>query len=128
MTVRAALHKELAQTDGIITSFRTSARTKLGLEWEAMPARYPGLSLVRIEGAAGVRAEAPGHDLTYLAAAGLLTGTDMPPTLYADMGGALLASEAVLKSLLERARAGAGVCIVEVALADAAAWLALPLE
>ena len=80
---------------------------------------------MRIVGAAAERAEEPGHDLTYLADAGLVTGTEMPPTLYADMGGALMASEAVLQALLERAHTGSGVCI-EVALADAAAWLAQP--
>ena len=124
---QAALHEELARTDVVITSFRPSALAKLGLSWEALQSRYPRLSLVRIVGAAGSRAEEPGHDLTYLADAGLVTGTEMPPTLYADMGGALMASEAVLQALLERAHTGSGVCI-EVALADAAAWLAQPRD
>ena len=92
---QAALHDELARTDVLITSFRPSALTKLGLGWDALQAQYPRLSLVRIVGAAAERAEEPGHDLTYLADAGLVTGTEMPPTLYADMGGALMASEAV---------------------------------
>ena len=124
---QATLHEELARTDVLITSFRPSALAKLGLGWEALQARYPRLSLVRIVGAAAERAEEPGHDLTYLADAGLVTGTEMPPTLYADMGGALMASEAVLQALLDRAHTGAGVCI-EVALADAAAWLAQPRD
>ncbi|MFY3383866.1 CoA transferase [Paracidovorax sp. MALMAid1276] len=122
---QAALHAELERTDVLITSFRPSALAKLGLAWEALQSKYPRLSLVRIVGAAGERAEEPGHDLTYLAEAGLVTGSEMPPTLYADMGGALMASEAVLQALLERAHTGSGVCI-EVALADATAWLAHP--
>ena len=122
---QAALHAELERTDVLITSFRPSALAKLGLAWDALQARYPRLSLVRIVGAGGERAEEPGHDLTYLADAGLVTGTAMPPTLYADMGGALMASEAVLQAQLARAQDGRGVCI-EVALADAAAWLAQP--
>ena len=124
---QAVLQQELARTDVLITSFRPSALAKLGLGWDALQARYPRLSLVRIVGAARMRAEEPGHDLTYLAGAGLLAGTEMPPTLYADMGGALMASEAVLRALLQRAQTGAGVCI-EVALADAAAWLAQPRD
>ena len=44
---QAALHAELARTDVLITSFRPSALTKLGLGWEALQARYPRLSLVR---------------------------------------------------------------------------------
>lgn len=72
------------------------------------------------------RAEEPGHDLTYLAESGLVTGTELPPTLYADMGGAVLASEAVLKALLHtRAAPGTGAYL-EVALNAAADWLALP--
>ncbi|NMM76555.1 CoA transferase [Rhodococcus sp. SRB_17] len=124
---QAVLQAELARTDVLITSFRPSALAKLGLGWDTLQAHHPRLSLVRIVGAAGSRAEEPGHDLTYLAEAGLITGTEMPPTLYADMGGALMASEAVLQALLERARTGRGVCI-EVALADAAAWLAQPRD
>lgn len=122
---QAMLHEELAKTDVLLTSFRPSALSKLGLSWDALHQRYPRLSLVRIVGALGAQAEEPGHDLTYLADAGLLTSTEMPATLYADMGGALMASEAVLQALLARAPTGEGQCI-EVALADAAAWLAQP--
>lgn len=38
---------------------------------------------MRIVGATAERAKEPGHDLTYLADAGLGTGTEMPPTFYA---------------------------------------------
>ena len=119
------LHEQLAQTDVLLTSFRPSALAKLGLEWEALHARHPRLSLVAIVGAPGERAEAPGHDLTYLAEAGLLVDSAMPPTLFADMGGALMASEAVLQALLKRHATGEGVRL-EVALNGAAEWLALP--
>jgi alpha-methylacyl-CoA racemase len=122
---QATLHAELAQSDVLITSFRPSALAKLGLDWPLLQARYPRLSLVRIVGACGARADEAGHDLTYLAEAGLLPGTELPPTLYADMGGSLMASEAVLQALLARAQDGRGVCI-EVGLAQAAQWLALP--
>ena len=122
---QAALHDELAQADVLISSFRPSALDKLGLGWPALAARYPRLSLVRIVGAPGERAEEPGHDLTYLAQADLIAGCTLPPTLYADMAGALIATEAVLQAQLARAASGQGVCI-DVALEDAAQWLALP--
>lgn len=122
---QATLQQLLADTDVLLTSFRPSALAKLGLGWDHLAGQYPRLSLVRIVGATGARAEEPGHDLTYLAEANLVTGTQLPPTLYADMGGALMASEAVLQAQLARAQTGHGVCI-EVALADAAQWLALP--
>lgn len=120
------LHAALEATDVLLTSFRPSALDKLGLGWDALRTRHPALSQVAIVGAAGARAEEPGHDLTYLAESGLITGTELPPTLYADMGGALLASEAVLKAVLHR-RAGASAGVfLEVALNAAADWLALP--
>ncbi len=122
---QAVLREQLVQTDVLLTSFRPSALDKLGLSWNALQARHPRLSLVAIVGACGVRAEEPGHDLTYLAENGLVTGTELPPTLYADMAGALVASEAVLRALLQRHATGHGVRI-EVALNAAAHWLALP--
>ncbi|MDD0814398.1 CoA transferase [Curvibacter sp. HBC28] len=122
---QAVLHTELAQTDVLITSFRPSALHKLGLAWDSLSARHPRLSLVEIVGAPGERAEEPGHDLTYLAEAGLVPGLALPATLFADMAGALQASEAVLQCLLERARSGASTRR-EVALSEAARWLALP--
>jgi alpha-methylacyl-CoA racemase len=127
------LHRELARTDVLLTSFRPSALAKLGLGWRGLHKLYPGLSHVAIVGAPGARAEEPGHDLTYLADNGLITGLTLPPTLYADMGGSLMASEAVLQAaMLQRDRyAGTGDphpkgVFIEVALADAAAYLALP--
>ncbi len=122
---QARLHRALASTDILLTSFRPSALTKLGLGWRALHKAYPALSMVCIVGAPGARAEEPGHDLTYLAEAGLVPGMELPPTLYADMGGSLMASEAVLQARLEQLRSGRGVRL-EVALSDAAHYLALP--
>ena len=122
---QAALHKALARTDVLLTSFRPSALIKLGLGWSGLRKRYPTLSMVAIVGAPGARAEEPGHDLTYLADAGLITGLDLPTTLFADMGGSVMASEAVLKAVLAQKTTGRG-SFQEVALSEAAAWLALP--
>lgn len=124
-TGQARLQRELARTDVLLTSFRPSALDRLGLSWKALRKLHPQLSLVSIVGAPGARAEEPGHDLTYLAEAGLITGKDLPPTLFADMGGALMTSEAVLQAVLSQKIQGKG-SHHEVALSDAAAWLALP--
>jgi crotonobetainyl-CoA:carnitine CoA-transferase CaiB-like acyl-CoA transferase len=118
------LHRELAKADVLLTSFRPSALKKLGLQWQLLHQRYPGLSQVAIVGAPGARAEEPGHDLTYLAENDLVNGLDLPATLYADMGGSLMASEAVLKAVLLQ-RKGKG-SYLEVALSEAAGYLALP--
>jgi len=112
----------------LLTSFRPSALDKLGLSWKKLHKLYPSLSMVAIVGALGARAEEPGHDLTYLAEAGLVTGLDLPATLFADMAGAVMASEAALKAVLVQKTSGNGIkgTFQEVALADAATWLALP--
>ncbi len=122
---RKILQRELARADVLLTSFRPSALKRLGLAWTALHRQYPGLCLVTIVGAPGPLAEIPGHDLTYMAEQDLLSGLSLPPTLFADMGGALLASEAVLQALMLRQKNGMGTRH-EVALTDAAAWLARP--
>ena len=120
-----ALHRELAKTDVLLTSFRPSALRKLGLDWKLLHKLYPALSMVAIVGAPGARAEEPGHDLTYLAENDLVGGLELPATLYADMGGSLMASEAVLKATLLQHRSGKG-SYLEMALSEAAGYLALP--
>ena len=126
---QARLHTLLSKTDVLITSFRPSALKKLGMDWATLHAKFPALIQVSIVGSKGAGAEIPGHDLTYLAAHGLVNGLNLPATLFADMAGSSLAVEAVLKALWQRARPGRthgkGV-FHEVALEDAAAYLALP--
>ncbi|QCB48577.1 CaiB/BaiF CoA-transferase family protein [Hydrogenophaga sp. PAMC20947] len=119
------LHKQLARTDVLLTSFRPSALGKLGLGWTVLHKQYPALSMVAIVGAPGARAEEPGHDLTYLAEAGLVNGLELPATLFADMGGSLMASEAALQAVLHQKTTGKS-SFQEVALSEAANWLALP--
>jgi crotonobetainyl-CoA:carnitine CoA-transferase CaiB-like acyl-CoA transferase len=124
---QAAIHALLPNTDVLLTSFRPSALTKLGLSWKTLHKQYPGLSLIEVVGAPGPLAEIPGHDLTYQAEVGLVNGMTLPPSLFADMGGALMASEATLKAVLCLKTSGKG-SRYEVALSDAAAWLALPRQ
>lgn len=120
-----AVHKLLARADILLTSFRPSALRKLGMDWAHLRKSYPALSQIDIVGAAGARAEEPGHDLTYMAEHGLVQGLDLPPSLFADMGGSLAAVEAVMAALLQQRAKGKGVHR-EVALGDAAAYLGLP--
>ena len=119
------VRRELARAHVLLSSFRPSAMKRLGLDWKTLHRSHPALSQVAIVGAPGARAEQPGHDLTYLAQNDLVPGLDLPATLYADMGGSLAASEAVLQAALLRQRNGRGVYL-EVALSAAAAYLAFP--
>ena len=124
-----ALHRELAKTDVLLTSFRPSALKKLSLVWKDLHQQYPQLSVVAIVGAPGARAEEPGHDLTYLAENDLVQGLDLPASLYADMGGSLMATEAVLQVVLMQRTKSKGTnrgVYLEVALSEAAAYIGLP--
>jgi len=124
----ALLHAQLAQTDVLLTSFRPTALHKLGMAWDTLHQQHPQLNMVRIFGStAPEEADHAGHDLTYQAEAGLVQDGHMPSSLLADMTGAVIASEAVMQCLLQRARSGSGHC-VDVGLAQAAHWLALPRQ
>jgi crotonobetainyl-CoA:carnitine CoA-transferase CaiB-like acyl-CoA transferase len=129
------LDRELQRCDLLLTSFRPAALKKLGLGWPQLHRRWPHLSQIAIIGATGDRAEEPGHDLTYMAEQDLLPGLELPASLYADMGGSLLAVEAALAAILRRSRRQARAQAVgatprgdyrEIALSDAAGYLALP--
>lgn len=126
---QALLHDLLGHTDVLITSFRPSALRKLGMDQASLAVRHPALSVVAIVGAPGAAGEAPGHDLTYQAEQDLVHGLALPASLFADMGGALMATEAVLQAALLKARAapapGRGQWF-EVALSEAAQFLGLP--
>lgn len=123
---QAQLRQLLDRTQVLITSFRPSALGKLGMDARTLARQHPSLAVVTVIGGPGGRAEDPGHDLTYLAENELVPGLTLPPTLYADMSGALLASEAVLRAVLQlRDQPGKPVHL-QVALSEAAKWLAQP--
>lgn len=116
----------LQKTDVLITSFRPSALKKLGLDPKVLSKTYPGLIQVSIVGAPGAKAEEPGHDLTYMAENGLVHDLSLPASLFADMGGSLCVTEAVLQGLLLRQQRQGQGSRHEVALNQAAAYLGLP--
>jgi alpha-methylacyl-CoA racemase len=122
---QAKLAKELAKADVLLTSFRPSALKRLGLDWATLHKAYPQLSQVAITGGEGADAEVAGHDLTYLAENGLITGLDLPATLFADMSGSLLAVEAILAAVLQQKMAGKS-SYTTAALSTASQYLALP--
>lgn len=118
------LHKQLEKADVLITSFRQSAMQKLGVDWKTLHKGHPHLSLVAIYGS-NTNPDEAGHDLTYQAQNGLVTGLNLPPTLFADMAGSLMASEAVLQCVLHRQKHDKGT-LIEVGLSQAVSYLARP--
>jgi crotonobetainyl-CoA:carnitine CoA-transferase CaiB-like acyl-CoA transferase len=123
---RDALAALLERADVLVTAQRPSALSRLGLS-PADLSRFSRLCHVAITGHRGPEEETPGHDLTYLASAGLISPPSLPPTLFADMAGAERAVAMALALLNARERSGQGGS-ANVALADVAADLAGPLH
>ena len=120
-----ALHARLQRSDLLFTAFRPAALKRLGLDKRSLAARHAQLSAVCVVGYPGAQAHLPGHDLTFQAQAGLIDTAHLPPTLLADMMGALLVVEAALGALLQARLQGKGV-LLDVALSDAAGFAAVP--
>jgi crotonobetainyl-CoA:carnitine CoA-transferase CaiB-like acyl-CoA transferase len=121
--------------DVVLESFRPGVLDRLGCGYDALRAANPGIVYCAIS---GYGQESPlrdrsGHDLNYLAVAGLLglSGDAHGPPLQpagqiADLGGgALMAAFGILAALRERDRSGEGQ-LVDVSMADGTlSWLAM---
>lgn len=115
---RAALLRMVERADVIIESFRPGVMDKLGLDYETLAAKNPGIVLCSISGygQTGPYVHRAGHDLNYIALAGVLgmTGSrdgapQMPGVQIADLaGGALWSATGVLAALFARTRTGVG--------------------
>lgn len=120
------------RADVLVEGFRPGVAERLGLGPEACTADNPGLVYARMTGwgQSGPLAHEVGHDINYLAVAGLLHhlgpagGPPIPPlNLVADFGGGgMLLVVGVLAALVERARSGHGQ-VIDAAMVDGAALL-----
>ena len=109
------------RADVVIESFRPGVMARLGLGWDTLKARNPQLVLCSISGYGqnGPMAAMAGHDINYLASAGILeqiAGTNGKPVLpnlqIADLlGGAQTAVQGVLAALLAVKMGGSGRCV-----------------
>ena len=134
---RDLLLKLAANADVLVEGFRPGVLHRLGLGLDALRAANPRLVICAITGygQAGPLRERAGHDLNYLAEAGVLpfaapTEGDrpgLPPVQTADLGaGALTAVAGILAALLERQRTGIGQ-VLDIAMAPGMLpWLAMP--
>lgn len=124
---RAAVRGLARGADVLIEQFRPGVMARLGLGYDELARDNPRLVYCSITGwgQAGARAQQAGHDLNYMAEAGLLglaRGADgapvLPPVLAADIGaGAYPAVIDILLALQLRASTGRG-CHLDVAMAD----------
>jgi alpha-methylacyl-CoA racemase len=123
------------QADVLIEGFRPGVTERLGIGPEPCLERNPALIYGRLTGYGqdGPMAQAVGHDLNYIAHAGVLGmigRRGQPPTPPLSMigdfgGGGMLLAMGVLAALVERTRSGTGQ-VVDAAMIEGAALLATP--
>ena len=129
---RALVLDLISSADALIEGFRPGVMERLGLGPDACWERRPSLVYGRMTGwgQEGPWAQAAGHDLDYIAIAGVLAHTarrGQPPTpplnLVGDYGGgAMLLLVGLLAALWEAQRSGTGQ-VVDAAMVDGAALL-----
>ena len=134
---RAAFLQMVERADIVVESFRPGVMAKLGVDYEVLAARNPRLVMCSISGygQTGPYIARAGHDLNYIALAGVLAmggpaggAPQMPGVQIADLaGGALWSATAILGALVGRERTGRGahldISMTEGALALLAAEL-----
>ncbi len=124
---RARLMPLVESADILLEQFRPGVMDRLGLGYECLRNRNPGLIYCSVTGygQTGPKANVAGHDLNYIGDSGLLhlsMGTPdqpvIPPALIADIaGGAYPAVINILLALAERQTTGCGR-FLDVAMAD----------
>jgi len=129
----AAVKRLVAQADALIEGFRPGVMERLGLGPEECLAVNPRLVYGRMTGWGqdGPMAHAAGHDINYIALAGVLHsigprgGRPVPPlNLVGDFGGGgMYLAFGIVCALLEATRSGQGQ-VVDAAMVDGAASLA----
>ncbi len=114
---RAAFERLLASYDVLFEQFRPGVLERLGFGHDVLRTKYPRLVICALTGygQTGDLAHRAGHDINYLARAGLLGSQgpeDGPPQLpgfqLADVSGGMWCVIAILAALAERERTGEG--------------------
>jgi len=127
---KQALRALARRADVLVESFRPGVMERLGLGYETLRQDNPGLVYCALTGYGqdGPDRHKAGHDLNYLARAGVLGlglaqgGEALPGGQQADVAGALFAVVGILAALHERRGTGRGR-LVDVSLADSATSL-----
>jgi crotonobetainyl-CoA:carnitine CoA-transferase CaiB-like acyl-CoA transferase len=115
---RDAFLQMVEKADVVVESFRPGVMDKLGIGYAALAARNPKIVVCSISGfgQTGPYVERAGHDINYIALAGVLAMTgpkggapQLPGVQIADLaGGALWSATAILGALVGRERTGKG--------------------
>ena len=117
-----------AKADILTEGFRPGVMERLGLGPETLLSRYPRLVYGRMTGwgQTGPLAERAGHDINYIALAGVLGAigregaAPVPPlNLVGDFGGGMLLAFGIACAVIEARQSGRGQ-VVDVAMLDSA--------
>ena len=133
---RASLEALLVDADVLVDNVRVSTAKRLKLDRDAIRAAHPAIVHCTITGYGqeGPEADRAGHDLNFVAEAGLLsfdvTGRrepTMPRMLIADVGGGAMSGLiGILAALVARGRSGEGA-FIDISMHHASLyWLMLP--
>jgi crotonobetainyl-CoA:carnitine CoA-transferase CaiB-like acyl-CoA transferase len=119
-------------SDVLVEGFRPGVMDRLGLGYSVLSERNPRLIYASLSGfgPSGPYRDRPGHDLNYLALAGVLgynvdlTGAPVVPAVQvADLGAGTLAAVAILAAVLARQQSGQGQAVDVSLFGTAIAWL-----
>jgi len=128
---RHILHQLAESADVLLEGFRPGVMARLGADYEALRKVNARLIYCSLSGygQSGPYAQRVGHDINYIALAGMLgaIGTPEKPAIplnvVADFaGGGLMAAMAILAALLARHRTGRGQ-LVDIAMTDGVMYL-----
>ncbi len=124
----------VTKADVVIEGFRPGVLERLGIGWSTLSEKNPRLVVCSMSGwgQEGPYSQRAGHDLNYIALAGLLGiagPKDGPPAIpgapVSDLGASLIAVSSVLAALLARDKNGKGA-FLDVSMYDAALALMIP--
>ena len=114
----ALMHKLIASADVFLTSYRTDALVRMGLDWESLHAKYPKLVWAQVNGFGdeGPDAAAPGFDtVAYWARSGATADfvqegapIIIPPVAFGDVNSGAVLAGGIAAALYGRDRTGVG--------------------
>jgi alpha-methylacyl-CoA racemase len=130
---KQAFLKLAERADVVIESFRPGVVARLGVGYEDVKARNPGIVYCSTSGYGqdGPASQWAGHDVNYLAVGGYLDctarrsdgGPPLPGATIADSaGGGMHAVIAILSALMRRQRTGEGAYL-DVSVAEGVLWM-----
>ncbi|HEY0582777.1 MAG TPA: CoA transferase, partial [Chloroflexota bacterium] len=129
---RELLLKLVERSDILVESFRPGVMDRLGLGYPVLSSRNPRIIYATLSGfgQTGPYRDRAGHDLNYLALAGVLgynVGHDgqpvAPAVQIADLGGGTLGAVAILAAVVSRQQTGRGQAVDVSLFGAAVAWL-----